>query len=89
MFTLAPSWASCIEMGGTASGTLAAIMNTFGQFGGIISPLLVAHLVDKYGNWTLPIYVLGGLYAMASVCWLAIDPTRPLVPEHEPAESLR
>lgn len=89
MFTLAPSWASCIEMGGTASGTLAAIMNTFGQFGGIISPLLVAHLVDTYGNWTLPIYVLGGLYAMASVCWLAIDPTRPLVREHEPVESLR
>lgn len=81
MFTLAPSWAVCIEMGGAGAGSLAAVMNTAGQVGGILSPLVLSYLVDQFQNWNLPIYVLVALYAIAALCWLIIDPSRRLVPE--------
>ena len=70
MFTLAPSWASCIEIGGRNSGVLSATMNTAGQVGGILSPIVLAYVVDRTGNWALPLYILGGYYLVAAFCWL-------------------
>ena len=80
MFTLAPSWAACIEMGGPAAASLAALMNTAGQIGGILSPLVLAYLVDTYGDWNLPILVLVGLYVVATICWTIIDATHVVYP---------
>ncbi len=77
MFTLAPSWATAIDTGGPNAAVLSAIMNTAGQIGGILSPIVLAELVGRYGDWSLPIYVLAGLYLMASVSWLFINRARP------------
>jgi predicted MFS family arabinose efflux permease len=74
MFTLAPSWGTAIAVGGPNAGFMGAIMNTAGQIGGILSPIVLAQLVKRFGDWSLPLYVLAGLYAMASVCWLFIRP---------------
>jgi len=74
MFTLAPSWATAISLGGENAGLMGAVMNTAGQVGGILSPIVLALLVKNYGDWSLPLYVLAGLYAVASLCWLFIRP---------------
>jgi MFS transporter, ACS family, glucarate transporter len=74
MFTLAAAWATAIEFGGNNSAVLSATMNTAGQIGGILSPLILAYLVDHFGNWNLPLHVLSGLYFIATLCWLAIKP---------------
>lgn len=76
MFTLAPSWATAIDLGGRNSGVLSATMNTAGQVGGIMSPIVLAYIVDNYNDWNLPILILAGLYLMAAVSWLAIRPSR-------------
>jgi MFS transporter, ACS family, glucarate transporter len=78
MFTLAPSWAACIDIGGRHSGVLSAAMNTSGQIGGILSPIVLAYIVDIFANWAIPLYVMAGLYFMAFVCWLLIRPDQPL-----------
>ena len=75
MFTLAPSWATAIDLGGSHAAVLAATMNTFGQVGGILSPIVLAHLVDWFGDWSLPLHVLSACYLMAAVSWLLIHPT--------------
>jgi hypothetical protein len=49
-------------------------MNTTGQIGGILSPVVLAVLVDRFANWTLPLYVMAALYAVSSVCWAFVDP---------------
>ena len=82
MFTLAPSWATAISLGGENAGLMGAVMNTSGQVGGILSPIVLALLVKNYGDWSLPLYVLAGLYAVASLCWLFIRP------DGHPAEAL-
>ncbi len=76
MFTLAPAWATAIDLGGRNSGVLSATMNTAGQIGGIMSPIVLAYIVDRLGNWSLPLQILAGLYFISSVCWLVIHPTR-------------
>jgi len=74
MFTLAPAWATAIELGGRNAAVLSATMNTAGQIGGILSPLVLAYLVDRFHNWSLPLHVLSGLYLIAALCWIVIRP---------------
>jgi ACS family glucarate transporter-like MFS transporter len=76
MFTLAPAWATAIDLGGRHSGVLSATMNTAGQIGGILSPIVLAYIVDRLGNWSLPLQILAGLYFVSAICWLIIHPTR-------------
>lgn len=78
MFTLAPSWATCIDIGGRYSGVLSAAMNTTGNLGGFLSPIIAAYIVERYGDWSIALYVLAGLYLMAAVCWLFIRADRPI-----------
>ena len=76
MFTLAPAWATAIELGGANSAVLSATMNTAGQIGGILSPIVLAYIVDRLGSWSMPLHVLSGLYLMAAVSWMFINPER-------------
>lgn len=80
MFTLAASWATGIDVGGAHSGVLSAAMNTAGQLGGILSPILLAYLVEWFSNWSLPLLVMCGLYLAAAAAWLAVDPHKRLAP---------
>jgi len=74
MFTLAPSWSTAIGLGGRNTALLSSVMNTSGQVGAFFSPIVLALLVDHFGDWSLPLHVLSGLYLMAAVCWLLIRP---------------
>ena len=74
MLTLAPAWATAVDVGGRHAGVTAGTMNTVGQVGGILSPLVLAYLVDATNNWNFPLLVLAGIYAVAAVAWLLINP---------------
>jgi MFS transporter, ACS family, glucarate transporter len=74
MFTLGPSWAACIDIGGRSSAVVSAAMNTAGQIGGILSPIVLALVVDRFANWAIPLYLMAGLYLMAAIVWLAVRP---------------
>ena len=74
MFTLAPSWSTAIGLGGRNTALLSSVMNTSGQVGAFFSPIVLALLVDHFGDWSLPLHVLSGLYLIAAVCWLLIRP---------------
>jgi MFS family permease len=74
MLTLAPAWATAVDVGGRHAGVTAGTMNTVGQVGGILSPIVLAYLVDATGDWNLPLMVLAAIYAVAGIAWLAINP---------------
>jgi MFS family permease len=76
MFTLAPAWATAIELGGSNAAVLSAAMNTSGQVGGVLSPIVLAYIVDRLGNWNLPLHILSGLYFIAAISWVIIQPER-------------
>ena len=53
-------------------------MNTSGQIAAIASAPIVGYSVKWFGNWNVPFWLLGGLFVMGAVCWVFIDPRRPV-----------
>ena len=78
MFTLGAAWSTCIEIGRNHAGVVGATMNTAGQVASLLCPLVVAYSVQWYGSWNFPLYLLGSLFLLGAVCWLIIDPERPV-----------
>jgi ACS family glucarate transporter-like MFS transporter len=78
MLTTAPAWGVVVDIGREHSAVVGATMNTAGQVGAIISPMIVAKSVTWFNNWNFPLYLLGGLFVIGTVCWLFIDPKQPV-----------
>jgi MFS transporter, ACS family, glucarate transporter len=76
MFTLAAAWGTCIEVGGNHAGVVSAAMNTSGQVGSLLCPLIVAYALKWFGSWNITLYLMGALFLTGTVCWCAIDPRR-------------
>jgi len=57
---------------------VSAAMNTSGQVGAILSPILVAEVVRRFSQWSAPLYLTGVLFLMGALCWLWVDPTKPV-----------
>ena len=77
-FLLGAAWGTCVDIGGRRSGAVSAAMNTSGQVGSILSPILVATIVRRFSNWSAPLYLAGVLFLLGAVCWLWVDPTKPV-----------
>lgn len=77
---LSPSWAICHDIGGQGAGTVTGYMNTFGNIGGALSPLVVGYTLDWWGSWQTPLLIGGGVYILGGLLTLFINPRRPLVP---------
>jgi cyanate permease len=77
-FLLGAAWGTCLDIGGRRSGAVSAAMNTSGQIGAILSPILVAAVVRRFSDWSAPLYLAGVLFLLGAVCWLWVDPTRPV-----------
>jgi hypothetical protein len=42
----------------------------------MLSPVVLAYIVDRWGNWSAPLHILSALYLIAAVSWLLIHPER-------------
>jgi cyanate permease len=76
MLSLGSHWAAAIDIGRENAGVLSACMNTIGQVASIVSPVIVASLVERYHDWSLPLQVLAGLYVFSALCWLMVQPSQ-------------
>lgn len=78
-FAMAPSWITCLDIGGRFAGTLGGQMNMWGALGGFCSPILIGWLLDLTGqNWNVTFYIFAGIYALAAVFWAPLDTVTPL-----------
>jgi MFS transporter, ACS family, glucarate transporter len=75
-FLLPAAWGSCVDLGGQHAGTLSGAMNTSGQIGGFLSPMVVGLSVQWFGSWNAPLYLTAALYLLGAVSWAGIDPSR-------------
>src|SRR6476620_11628425 len=76
--TVAVSWAICIDIGESCSGSVSGVMNTVGNLGGATSAVAVAYLATYYG-WTATFIVASGFCVLAAVLATRINPTRSAV----------
>ncbi|MEO6909415.1 MAG: MFS transporter [Edaphobacter sp.] len=84
--TVGVAWAIPLDIGGNYAGSIASIMNTFGNLGSAISPALLGYLVRRY-SWNVP-FVLSSFLCVAAILFcFKVDPTcavgitKPLRPE--------
>ena len=73
--TVAVSWAVCLDLGGAYSGSVASVMNTFGQLGGTFSTVMAGYLATRMG-WNSPFLLSCGFCLLAAVAVSGIDPRR-------------
>ncbi len=78
---LAAAWAVCLDVGRRHAGVVTGAMNTFGNLGGMLAPLVVGYVVQRFGSWTVAFQVSAAIYAVGGILWLVIDPTRQLSEE--------
>lgn len=76
--TVGVAWAIPLDIGGEYAGTVASVMNTFGNLGSAVSPVLLAYLVGVYG-WNLPFVVCAVMCVGGAAFGLAIDADKKIV----------
>jgi sugar phosphate permease len=82
--TMAPAWAACADVGERQAGTLSGAMNMSGSFLAALGMGLAGWLFRR-GHDDVVFVMFAGSYALAAVCWLGVDVTRPLVPRADEA----
>jgi len=75
---LGACWAVPIDIAPNHAGVITGFMNTLGNIGGLIGPLVVGYAVDRWHSWTFPFYITALVYTGGAVAWLVIDPTQQI-----------
>jgi MFS transporter, ACS family, glucarate transporter len=73
--TVGVSWAIPLDIGSDYAGSVSAVMNTCGNFGGAISSTVLGYLVRSYG-WNVPFVVAAVLCLAAAALFSRIDAGR-------------
>jgi ACS family glucarate transporter-like MFS transporter/ACS family D-galactonate transporter-like MFS transporter len=77
------SYTITIDKGGPYVTAVFSIMNTAGNIGASLSPVVVAQFVAASDSWRYVPTLLGVVYLAAAVCWLVLDPTGRLISTRE------
>jgi MFS family permease len=76
--SVSSGWAMCLDIGRESAGTVTGCMNTFGNLGGAIAPVVMGYTVQWWGSWTIPLLITAGIYIVGGLIALLIDPTKRL-----------
>ena len=83
-FLLGAAWSTCLDIGGNHAGVVSAAMNTAGQVGAFLCPIIIPYSTAWLGSMTAGVYLVGVLYLLGALCWLAVNPTKPIWPVSSP-----
>ncbi|HEY2154675.1 MAG TPA: MFS transporter [Isosphaeraceae bacterium] len=73
-FLLGSCWGVCQDIAGRHAGLVSGCMNTAGQIGAVISPIILPYFEDP----AAPLCIAGALYLAGAACWLIVDPRRAI-----------
>jgi MFS family permease len=77
-FGVAPGWAACLDIGGQHAGVVTGAMNTFGNLGGTVMPLLMGKCLDWWNSWNISLMTVAFFYLFSAACWLGIKSDEPI-----------
>ncbi|MGH9767067.1 MAG: MFS transporter [Blastocatellia bacterium] len=80
--TISAAWAVCLDVGRKYAGVVTGCMNTVGNIGGAIAPLVVGYAVKNWGSWTAPFYVMAAMFVFGVAMWLLVDPRKSVLLEN-------
>jgi predicted MFS family arabinose efflux permease len=79
--TISAAWSVCLDVGRKNAGVVTGFMNTVGNIGGAIAPVVAGYAVKNLGSWSLPFYVMAGVFVCGAAMWLLVDPRRSVIEE--------
>jgi hypothetical protein len=78
-FLLGAAWGACLDIAGPHPGLVTGTMNTAGQIGAFLSPIILPLFLKKGAeDWATPLYIAGAFYLVGAACWLFVDSRRPI-----------
>lgn len=77
-------WAATINLGGSDSGAAGGILNTGGNLGGFLAPVVTPWIASRF-RWSAGLYFGCGVALLSLVAWVYINPEHR--PEPEGSES--
>jgi sugar phosphate permease len=78
--SMGPAWAACADVGESYAGTLSGAMNMTGSFFAAAGMALAGAFFRR--GWDEPVFIAFACsYGLASLCWLAVDVNKPLLPK--------
>jgi len=81
--SIGAAWAVCLDIGRSNAGAVTGYMNTLGNLGGAIGPLVMGYAVKYWISWQIPLFITSGIYLLGAIFWLSIRPHRLLQrPDH-------
>ncbi len=80
--TVSAAWSVCLDVGRKYAGVVTGCMNTVGNIGGAIAPLVVGYAVKSWGSWTMPFYVMAAVFVFGVLMWLLVDPRKSVLLEN-------
>lgn len=81
----APTWVAGLEVGGPNCGTSSAIVNTGGNLGGLLAPVVTVYVAETYG-WNAGFLVASLACLVGVVLWFGIRLEHP--GDQPPVESM-
>jgi nitrate/nitrite transporter NarK len=54
------------------------MMNTFGNLGGFVSPIIFGYIVQSTGSWSMPFIIASIVSVCGAFLWLVIDPSKTI-----------
>jgi ACS family glucarate transporter-like MFS transporter len=73
------SFATCVDIGGDNAGTVAGIMNCFGQLGAFFMAVIFGKIVDVTHSFTIPLFILSGVLFAGCLLWLIVNAGRTIL----------
>lgn len=80
-------WTTATQVGASRGGVAAAIMNTGGNGGGLLAPVVTPLFAGHFG-WKGGLGLACGFSLLGALCWLWIDPTEQAVPLERAGEKV-
>src|SRR5262249_5433282 len=78
---LSACWAAPLDIAPAHAGVVTGLMNTFGNLGGVLCPIVVGGIVDALGSWTILFYITAAVYFAGAMAWLVVAPQQRVVAE--------
>ena len=74
-------WATCLDIGNDYAGTISGFMNTIGNIGSALSPLVFGAVLQFTGSWIYPFCVAATILVIGALMWLKVNPELPIAKE--------
>jgi len=82
------SFSTCVDIGGSNAGTVAGVMNFFGQMGGFLLSISFGKIADLANSFNVSIFVLAGVLFTGALLWFFVDPRKQVILEESKKQKL-